>query len=79
MAANDNAQICAADFTLQELLAAAIGQDATGKNYLRLYTATGVAGSKAVICGAFSDTEDLLKSVFTLNAAGDIAIRTSTT
>lgn len=79
MAANDNVIICGADFTLDELIIGAIGQDASGKNYIRTYSATGVAGSKASICGSDIDRDTLLKSVFTLNAAGDMCVRLSTT
>lgn len=82
MAANDNAIICGADFTLEELLIACIGQTADGKNYIRTYSASGVAGSKAAICASSVEKQDvdaILKSVFTLNAAGDYCVRLSTT
>jgi len=79
MAANDNVIVCGADFTLDELIIGAIGQTADGKNYIRTYSASGVAGSKAAICGSDVDRDTLLKSVFTFNAAGDMCVRLSTT
>jgi len=78
MAANDNAITCGADFSFFELLAGAIGVDASGKNYLRYYEPTNVAGSKAVICGSDAseqNTAALINSLFALDANGDLAIR----
>jgi len=78
MAANDNAITCGADFSFLDLLASAIGVDATGKNYLRYYEPTNVAGSKAVICGGDASQTNLdaiVLSLFALDANGDVAIR----
>lgn len=78
MAANDNAITCGADFTLMELLAGSIGVDSTGKNYLRYYEPTNVAGSKAFTCTSAVDAlsvEAVVKSIFALDSNGDLAIR----
>lgn len=82
MAANDNVIKCAADFTLEELLASAIGKDATGKPYIRLYETTDVSGSKFFPCAQPVDKDNVdavLRNLFTLNANGDIAIRIANT
>lgn len=80
MAANDNVIGCGADYTFKELLAAAIGKDASGKSTLRLYDSNSVSGSKLFGCGSDMTEENLdagLKSLFSLDANGDIAIRVS--
>lgn len=79
MAANDNALTCSnKDLTLEELFAAAIGKDASGKPYLRYYDTTNVAGSKFIACGFPVDAQnltDVFRNLFTLDANGDIALR----
>lgn len=80
MAANDNVISCGADFTFEELLAGAIGLDSSGKSTLRLHDSDSVSGSKLFGCGSDGTEENLdagLKSLFTLDANGDIAIRVS--
>jgi len=81
MAANDNVLACGTDFTFNELLASAIGKDATGKPYLRLYAATNIAGSKFFDCGTPIDetnVNSVLRNLFALDANGDVALRTGT-
>jgi hypothetical protein len=81
MAANDNAISCGTEFTLTELLASAIGKDATGKPYLRLYATNNVSGSKFFDCGQPVDptnVDSVLKNLFTLDSNGDVALRTGT-
>lgn len=81
MAAQDPAIECGADFTLTELLASAIGVDASGRRYIRLITTTNVAGSKAFSCGQPVDPLNIeaeIKNIFALDANGDVAIRTGT-
>lgn len=82
MAANDNVVTCGnSEITLLELLASAMGEDASGKVYLRLYAATDVADSKAFACGEPVGEEQILnklRGAFTLNANGDVCIRTGT-
>lgn len=82
MAANDNAQTCTTSIlTFWELLAGALGKDAGGKTYLRLYAATNVSGSKAFACGdpvSPDEVENKIASCFALDANGDIALRAAT-
>lgn len=81
MAAQDPAIECGTDFTLLELLASAMGEDASGRKYIRLITTTNVSGSKAFSCGIPVDKDNVeaeLKNLFALDANGDIAIRTGT-
>lgn len=80
MAANDNVIACGAEFTFEELLAGAIGLDASGKPTLRVHDSDSVSGSKFFDCGAAIDPTNLnaaLKNLFTLDGNGDIAIRIS--
>lgn len=80
MAANDNVITCGADFTFEELLAGAIGEDASGKPTLRLHDSDSVSGSKFFPCGSAIDGENVnaaLRNLFTLDSNGDIAIRVS--
>ncbi len=81
MAAQDPAIFCGADFTLSELIASAIGVDASGRRYIRLITTTNASGSKAFACGQPVDQLNIdaeMKNVFALDANGDVAIRTGT-
>ncbi len=82
MAANDNAITCNTSMlTFWELLAGAMGKDAGGKTYLRLYAATNVSGSHAFGCGDPVNQDELERkfaSAFALDANGDIALRTGT-
>jgi len=81
MAENDNVIGCASDLTFLEMLSGAIGEDASGKPYIRLKTTTNVAGSKYFGCGDGGDPTTIeagLKAIFTLDANGDWAIRTGT-
>jgi len=81
MAANDNAISCGTDLTLLDLLGRAMGKDASGKPYLRLYAATNVSGSKWFGCGNPADetnVEASIKALFTLDSNGDVALRTGT-
>lgn len=80
MAANDNVVSCGADFTFEELLAAAIGKDSSGKATLRLHDSNSVSGSKFFACGSDGTDQQLdagLKALFTLDSNGDIALRVS--
>lgn len=80
MAANDNVIECGTAFTLEELLAGAIGKDSSDKPTLRLHDSNSVSGSKYFSCAVPVDkgtVEDALKSLFTLDGNGDIAIRVS--
>lgn len=81
MAANDNVVSCTnSEITFWELLSGAIGVDAQGKQYVRLYATTNVAGSKAFDCtnqvGGMGPGD--FRGIFTLDANGDWAIRTGT-
>lgn len=82
MAANDSKVACATDLTFEELLASAIGKDASNKPYLRLYATTNVSGSKYFDCGGIPADEANIKAgirdLFTLDANGDVALRTGT-
>jgi hypothetical protein len=82
MAANDNAVACGnTEVTFWELLASCIGEDASGKKYIRLYATTDVADSKGFSCGSDMGVEQIqneLRSLFTVNANGDMCIRTGT-
>ncbi|MES2395614.1 MAG: hypothetical protein V4549_06410 [Bacteroidota bacterium] len=82
MAANDSKIACATDLTFDELLASAIGKDASGNPYLRLYATTNVSGSKYFDCGGIAPDEAnikaALKGLFALDANGDVALRTGT-
>lgn len=81
MAANDTVISCASDLTFMELLSRAVGEDASGKPYLRLYAATNVSGSKHFTCGDGGDPTNIeagLRGLFTLDANGDVALRTGT-
>lgn len=80
MVANDNAVTCALqDITLAELIASAIGKDASGKPYLRYYETTNVAGSKFFACDGippdFSNMPSVFANLFALDANGDISLR----
>ena len=80
MAANDNVIECGTDFTFEELLAAALGKDSSGKTTLRLHDSDSVSGSKVFACGSDGTAENLkaaLKGLFALDSNGDIAIRVS--
>lgn len=79
MAANDNVVTCGSTFTLKELLLAAIGKDASGKSTLRLYESAAVDDSNLVNCAVLGSVEvdEALKSIFTLDDNGDVAIRVS--
>lgn len=84
MATNDSAIDCAkSELTFWELLAAAVGKEASGKKYIRTHKVTAVAGSKGVSCGAGINSEaelqNELRNMFCLDANGDIAIRISQT
>jgi len=83
MATNDNALSCQSNIQFYEMLAAALGKEASGKVYLRTHKVTAVAGSKAIACqGSGIDEETLeieLGRVFCIDANGDIAIRISQT
>lgn len=82
MAANDNKVACGTDITFEELLASAIGKDASGKPYLRLYAATNVSGSKFFDCAGIpadkANIQAVLKNLFAIDANGDVALRTGT-
>lgn len=80
MAANDSAISCSTDLTFEEMLAGCIGLDSSSKPTLRLYDSNSVAGSKFFSCGNPADKDNLkngLRSLFTLDANGDMAIRVS--
>jgi hypothetical protein len=80
MAANDNVIACGADFSFEELLAAAIGKDASGKPTLRLHDSNSVSGSKFFDCATGISKQGIeagLKGLFTLDSQGDVAIRVS--
>lgn len=82
MAANDDKIACGTDLTFMELLASAIGKDASNKPYLRLYATTNVSGSTFFGCDGVpadeANIEAVLKNLFTLDANGDVALRTGT-
>jgi hypothetical protein len=79
MAANDNAVSCSnSEATFWELLASCIGEDATGKKYLRYYEPSNVSGSKGFSCGADMGPEQIqneLRNLFTTDSNGDMCIR----
>lgn len=80
MAANDNVIACGSDLGFQELLAACVGLDASNKPTLRLYDSNSVSGSKFFACGTPVDKDNInnaVRSLFTLDANGDIALRVS--
>lgn len=84
MATNDNALTCAKkDVLFWELLAGAIGVDASGKKYIRTHKVSPVAGSSGISCtNGISTEEELLnefRNFFCLDANDDIAIRISQT
>jgi hypothetical protein len=84
MAANDNAIDCnKSQLTFWELLSGCIGEEASGKKYLRTHKVNPVAGSSGIDCGSGINSEEELlnefRNLFCLDANGDIAIRMSQT
>lgn len=80
MALNDDVIGCGKDFSLFELIAAAIGKDATGHFTLRVIDSDAVAGSNAFDCSTSVDPvalEAVYKGLFAFDSNGDIALRIS--
>jgi hypothetical protein len=80
MALNDNVIGCGKDFSLLELLAAAIGEDSSGKPTLRVIDSNAVSGSKFFDCSTAADPVSLeaaFKNLFAFDSNGEIALRIS--
>lgn len=80
MALNDNVTECGTYHSLIELMASAIGKDATGKATLRVIDSNAVAGSRFFDCSNGVTPQDLeaaFKALFAFDSNGDIALRVS--